>query len=68
MLRGAGIHADLIYSHAGYDVTSYFRSAFIEVRKTVENAASDGFGSNVSGAAFCLPHQLVRFLLLLTVE
>ena len=37
------IQADLVYSHNGYDVTSYFRSAFIEVRKTVENAASDGF-------------------------
>ena len=51
------------HKSAGYDVTSYFQSAFIEVRKTAENAASDGFGSNFSGAAFCLPHQLVGFLL-----
>ena len=28
-------------------------------QKTVENAASDGFGSNFSGAAFYPPHQLV---------
>ena len=27
-------------------------------------AASDGFGSNFCGAAFCLRHQLVGFLLL----
>ena len=32
-------------------------------RKTAENAASDGFESNSSGAAFCLPHQLVGVLL-----
>ena len=28
---------------AGNDITSYFQSAFIEVRKTAENVASDGF-------------------------
>ena len=39
------------YRHTGYDVT------FIEVRKTDENAAADGFGSNFSIAAFCLPGQ-----------
>ena len=39
----------------GYHVPSYFWSAFVEVRKkTAENAASDGFGSNFRGAAFCL--------------
>ena len=39
------------------------RHSSIEVRKTVENAASDGFGSNLSGgAAFCLPHQLAGIL------
>ena len=48
------IRADLVYSNAGYDITSCFRSAFVEVRKTAENAASDGLGSNFSGAAFCL--------------
>ena len=35
---------------------------FIEFRKTAENDASDGFGSNFSGATFCLSHQLVGFL------
>ena len=40
-----------MYSHAGYDFTSYFRSTFIEVRKTAENAASDGFGLNLSGGS-----------------
>ena len=44
--------------HIGYDVTSYFRSAFIEVRET-----ADGFGSHFSDVAFCLPHQLVGILL-----
>ena len=42
---------------------SYFGSIFIEVRKTAENAASYGFGSNFSGAAFCLSRQLEDFLL-----
>ena len=32
-------------------------------KRSVQNAASDGFGSNFSGAAFCLLHQLVGFLL-----
>ena len=32
-------------------------------RKKLQNTASDGFGSNFSGAAFCLLHQLVGFLL-----
>ena len=36
-------------------MSSCFRSAFIEVRKTVENATSDGFGSNFSGASFYPP-------------
>ena len=48
-----------IYSHVRYDVTNYFRSPFIEVRKTADNAASDGFWSNFGGASFCLSHQLV---------
>ena len=47
------IHADLVYSRTGYHVISYFRSAFFEVlKKAAENAASGGFGSNFSGAAF----------------
>ena len=56
------IHADLVCSHTGYDVISYFRSKF---EKTAENAASDGFESNCSGVAFCLPHQLVGVLFFL---
>ena len=36
---------------------------FFEVRKPADNAASDGFGSNFNGTAFCLaPNQLVGFL------
>ena len=27
------INSDLVDSHTGYDVTSYFRSAFIEIRE-----------------------------------
>ena len=38
------VHVDLIYNHTGYDVTSYFRSTFIEVRKMAENAASYIYG------------------------
>ena len=32
-------------------------------QKTAEIATADGFGSNFSGASFCLSHQLVGFLL-----
>ena len=38
------------------------------LEKTVENAASDWFESNFNGAAFCLSHQLVGFLLKYTLE
>ena len=31
-------------------------------KKTAENSASNGFGSNFNGAAFCLPHHSVGFL------
>ena len=55
---------DLIYSHTGYDDISYFWSAFIEVENMAENAVSDGFVSNFSGAAFFLPNQPVGFLLI----
>ena len=44
---------------AGCDVTSYFRSPFIEVLKCCIRRLWVEF----SGAAFCLPHQLVGFLL-----
>ena len=56
-------HADLVYSRVKYDVISYFWSAFLEFRKNDRNATSAGFGSNFSGAAFCLPYQLVGYLL-----
>ena len=57
------IQVDLVYSHARYDITSYFRSAFIEGRKkTAENVASDGFGSIVVARRFAWPNQLVGFL------
>ena len=36
------IRADLVFGRTGYDVTSYFRLTFIEVRETGENA--DDFG------------------------
>ena len=62
------IHADLVYNHSGYDVTSKFRSALFEVlTKTAKNAASDVFVSNFSGAAFCLAQPiggLLVFILL----
>ena len=65
MLHGHPIHADIVYSHTGYDVTSYFHQSS---QKTAANAACDGFGSNFSGAAFCLPHQLVGFLFSLEIS
>ena len=37
------ICANIVETHTRYDVTSCFRSAFIEVQRTAENAASDGF-------------------------
>ena len=39
---------------AGNDVTSCFQSAFIEVRKTAGNAASDGFGCVTYNNAVCI--------------
>ena len=33
-----------------------------KLKKMAENAASDGFQSNFSGTAFCLPHQVVGIL------
>ena len=46
------IHVNLVYAHPGYDVTSFFRSAFIEVRKKRRKCTFDGFESNFGGAAF----------------
>ena len=36
------IRINLLYSHTGYDVTSYFRSE-VNLKKTVKNATSDDF-------------------------
>ena len=47
----------------GYDDISYSDRDLWMFEKTAQNAPSDGVGSNFSGAAFCLPHQLVGFLL-----
>ena len=46
----------------GYVDISYAGQHLWKFEKTVHNVASYCFGSNYSGAAFCLPHQLVAFL------
>ena len=38
------IHTDLVYGKTGYNVTSYFRSVFIKVRKTAEMPHPTAFG------------------------
>ena len=53
------IHADPAFSHTDYQLLPIGIS---RCSKTAKNAASDGFGSNFSGAAFRLPHQLVGIL------
>ena len=57
------LHAELVYGHTGYDVTSYFRSVFIEVRKKAEMPPSTALGRILVARCFCLSHQSVRFLL-----
>ena len=60
-----GIHGNLLSSHTGYYDTSYFRSAFIKVRKfekTAKNATSDCFRSNLCDAAFCMAQSFGRLL------
>ena len=52
------IQVDQVYSLTGHDVTSCFRSAFTEVRKTAEKL----FESNFNGAAFCLAQSLSGLL------
>ena len=37
------LHTGRFYNRTGYEVTIYFRSEVIDVRKTSENDASDGF-------------------------
>ena len=47
------LHTRQAYNHTGYDVNDYFQSE--TTAKKVENAASDRFWSNSSGAAFSSP-------------
>ena len=56
------IHADLICSHSGYDVISCFRSAFIEVENTAENAASDCLVSIFGDHRFVCPTNWWAFV------
>ena len=46
-LTGIFPSTGMFYNNAGYDITNYFRSEVI-VKRTVENTASDGYGSNFS--------------------
>ena len=52
------IQAGLAYSHAGYNVTSYFRSA-VTVKNT-ENAVSDGFESKFLENGLIEDHDILR--------
>ena len=52
------IDANLVYSQTGYDVTSQFRLAFIDVWKTAVNVASTALRINLSGMAFCLAQPI----------
>ena len=57
------IHADLVYSRTGYDITSYFRSAFIEVRKkTPKMSPPTALGRTSVTRHFSWLNQLVGFL------
>ena len=47
-----------VCSHTGDDIASYDRPAFVGSSKTAEKAVSDGSGSNVSSAAFCVPQPI----------
>ena len=57
------IHADLVYSHAEMTLSLLPVGICGSSKNLAHNAAFNGFWSNFSGAAFCLPHQLVGFLL-----
>ena len=39
----ANLHFGRVYNRTGYDVTIYYWSEVIDVRKAAENAAYDGF-------------------------
>ena len=52
----------------GYDDISCYAGRHLwRFEKTVQNAASDGFGSIFSGAAFCLPPPPIGGLLVLFI-
>ena len=58
------IHAGQVYSQNGYDVISYFRKSFFEVRRNGRKChLLYGLRLNSGGATFGLHHQLVGFLL-----
>ena len=61
------IHAHLDYSQEGYEIISYFRSAFLDVQKTTVNAVAYVFGSNFNGAEFCLA-QPIGWLLVMSMR
>ena len=41
----ANLQTGRVYNHTGYDVSMHFRSEVMDVRKTAENAESDGFAA-----------------------
>ena len=52
------IHYDELNSNTGYDVTDSSRLEVIEVQKTVENAATDGYWWNLSKTVLREDHQI----------
>ena len=58
------IHADLIFSHTGYDITSCFQSAFTGVRKmTQKMSPQTALGRILAVQRFAWANHLVGFLL-----
>ena len=49
------MRAGLLYGHTGYDVTSYFRSAFTEVRKTAAKPRPTALGGILAARRFACP-------------
>ena len=58
------IHADLPYICTGYDLATSIRKP--QQKKTVENAASNGLGSNSSAMAFLVPWPICGLLVFFT--
>ena len=56
------IHAGLTYSHIEYASPAISGRHLLKFDKSAKNAASDGFVSNFSGAAFCLAQPVGGFL------